>query len=220
MLKLHSGKVNHTTLKTLARVPFYQIFAVSKHSTTRHQSRNFTFPSLALKNPFHEFAFSQWTGRLWGTASALVPQYYKQYQSRGDNENSEKAENVSWASLCVVGAGICACSAFHTVKKLNEEMKKSTLVGELTKAEEYLKKMVPPAESDDGNSEMIIQNWKQLFRLVFRVIELTFRFAPVILLYPVAVMSPRLMDIWYQLLLYTLRTCGPTFIKIGQWYYR
>jgi hypothetical protein len=220
MLKIHSCKVNPITLRTLAYASYYRNLTASSRSTTRQQCRNISFPSLTMRNPFHELALSEWTGRVWGTASTWVPHYYKQYRSRFENEkNSEKTENISWGSLCIVGACICAGSAFHTVKKLNEEMKKSAMVGELTKAEEYLKNMTPISNDEEKNSRIILQSWGQLFKLVFRLIELTIRFTPVVLFYPVALLSPRLMDMWYHLLLYTLRSCGPTFIKIGQWYY-
>ncbi|XP_069696637.1 uncharacterized aarF domain-containing protein kinase 2-like isoform X2 [Periplaneta americana] len=53
--------------------------------------------------------------------------------------------------------------------------------------------------------------------IVLRVIELTFIFVPLIILYPITRISVKSKNVWYKLLLFDLEFCGPIFVKLGQW---
>jgi len=183
----------------------------------KFQTRNISFPktSFSFKNPIQEFTFSEWTGRFWDTASQVVPRYYKQYRSNFNSHFNSHVNNSNLTVLCIAGLFVSSMSFKKLYAHFKEEIEKLGVVIELSKAEEYLNKKSPTVNEDDH--ETIIQNWKQFLKMIFRIVELTFRFTPLILTYPIALLSPRLMDLWYELLLHTLRASGPTFIKIGQW---
>ncbi|KAK1167218.1 putative aarF domain-containing protein kinase 2 isoform X2 [Acipenser oxyrinchus oxyrinchus] len=63
----------------------------------------------------------------------------------------------------------------------------------------------------------------QLHRLRFalhlglRSFVLFLKFSPLLLLYPLSLVSHRLASLWLDLLLWAAESSGPTFIKLGQW---
>ncbi|XP_028929062.1 uncharacterized aarF domain-containing protein kinase 2 isoform X1 [Ornithorhynchus anatinus] len=54
-------------------------------------------------------------------------------------------------------------------------------------------------------------------RLGLRACVLLLKFAPLLLAYPLARLSPRLSSLWLRLLLKAAESSGPTYIKLGQW---
>ncbi|XP_035257978.1 uncharacterized aarF domain-containing protein kinase 2 [Anguilla anguilla] len=54
-------------------------------------------------------------------------------------------------------------------------------------------------------------------RLCFRAVVLLLKFGPLLLLYPLCLISGRLGSRWLDALLWVTETSGPTFIKLGQW---
>lgn len=64
-----------------------------------------------------------------------------------------------------------------------------------------------------------VQVHKLIFvlRLSFRALVLLLKFGPLLLLSPLALVSPRWASKWLDALLWMTETSGPTFIKLGQW---
>lgn len=56
-----------------------------------------------------------------------------------------------------------------------------------------------------------------LLRLSLRALVLLLKFGPLVLLSPLALLSPRWASRWLEALLWVTETSGPTFIKLGQW---
>lgn len=56
-----------------------------------------------------------------------------------------------------------------------------------------------------------------LFRLTVRAVVLFLKFAPLLLLSPLSLLSSRWAGHWLDALLWVTETSGPTFIKLGQW---
>lgn len=56
-----------------------------------------------------------------------------------------------------------------------------------------------------------------LFRLTVRALVLLLKFAPLLLLSPLSLLSSRWAGLWLDALLWVTETSGPTFIKLGQW---
>ena len=56
-----------------------------------------------------------------------------------------------------------------------------------------------------------------LTKLTLRSLVIFLKLTPLMLLYPFTKVSSTVDNWWYNLLLYTIRSLGPTFIKIGQW---
>ncbi|XP_045144845.1 uncharacterized aarF domain-containing protein kinase 2 [Echinops telfairi] len=54
-------------------------------------------------------------------------------------------------------------------------------------------------------------------RLWLRAGVLLVKFLPLLLLYPVTYLDPRVASLWLRLLLKATETSGPTYIKLGQW---
>ncbi|KAM3870166.1 putative aarF domain-containing protein kinase 2 [Diretmus argenteus] len=54
-------------------------------------------------------------------------------------------------------------------------------------------------------------------RLSLRALVLLLKFGPLLLLYPLALVSARLASRWLDALFWVTETSGPTFIKLGQW---
>lgn len=54
-------------------------------------------------------------------------------------------------------------------------------------------------------------------KLCFRAVVLLLKFGPLLLLYPLCLISGRLGSRWLDALLWVTETSGPTFIKLGQW---
>jgi len=52
---------------------------------------------------------------------------------------------------------------------------------------------------------------------LLRVIQLTCVFMPLMVVYPLTLISVRLRSLWYKLLLFDLELSGPIFVKLGQW---
>ncbi|PSN42319.1 hypothetical protein C0J52_18218 [Blattella germanica] len=53
--------------------------------------------------------------------------------------------------------------------------------------------------------------------VLLRIIELAFIFTPVLILYPITILSSHLKTLWYRLFLFGLEFSGPIFVKVGQW---
>lgn len=56
-----------------------------------------------------------------------------------------------------------------------------------------------------------------IFRLTIRAFVLFLKFTPLLLLYPLNLLSSRWASCWLDALLWVTETSGPTFIKMGQW---
>nr|XP_055049146.1 uncharacterized aarF domain-containing protein kinase 2 [Misgurnus anguillicaudatus] len=56
-----------------------------------------------------------------------------------------------------------------------------------------------------------------ILRLGLRALVLLLKFSPLLLLYPLTVISQRWASHWLDALLWVTETSGPTFIKLGQW---
>lgn len=71
----------------------------------------------------------------------------------------------------------------------------------------------------DRKSVAKVQVHKVVFflRLSLRALVLLLKFAPLLLLCPLALVSSRWAVRWLDLLLWVTETSGPTFIKLGQW---
>ncbi|XP_061679202.1 uncharacterized aarF domain-containing protein kinase 2 [Syngnathoides biaculeatus] len=56
-----------------------------------------------------------------------------------------------------------------------------------------------------------------LLRLGLRAVVLFLKFSPILLLYPLALVSTRWASFWLDALLWVTESSGPAFIKLGQW---
>ncbi|XP_051975981.1 uncharacterized aarF domain-containing protein kinase 2 [Xyrauchen texanus] len=56
-----------------------------------------------------------------------------------------------------------------------------------------------------------------IFRLGLRAMVIFLKFSPLLLLYPLTLLSHRWASNWLDVLLWVTETSGPTFIKLGQW---
>lgn len=56
-----------------------------------------------------------------------------------------------------------------------------------------------------------------VLRLSIRALVLFLKFSPLLLLYPLSLLSQRWTTCWLDALLWVTETSGPTFIKLGQW---
>lgn len=61
-----------------------------------------------------------------------------------------------------------------------------------------------------------MQIWNELC-IWFRLGSLMFYFLPLFAMYPLTSLNVSLWHIWLSWLRHTLETCGPAFIKWGQW---
>ncbi|XP_012708503.3 LOW QUALITY PROTEIN: uncharacterized aarF domain-containing protein kinase 2 [Fundulus heteroclitus] len=75
------------------------------------------------------------------------------------------------------------------------------------------------ARTTDRKSLAKVQVHKVIFflRLGLRALVLLFKFGPLLLLSPLALMSTRCASYWLEALLWVTESSGPTFIKLGQW---
>ncbi|XP_030588102.1 uncharacterized aarF domain-containing protein kinase 2 [Archocentrus centrarchus] len=75
------------------------------------------------------------------------------------------------------------------------------------------------SQASDKKSLAKIQVHRVIFflRLSFRALVLLLKFVPLLLLYPLALLSTRWTPHWLDALLWVTETSGPTFIKLGQW---
>ncbi|XP_014872869.1 uncharacterized aarF domain-containing protein kinase 2 isoform X1 [Poecilia latipinna] len=76
-----------------------------------------------------------------------------------------------------------------------------------------------PPKAADRKSLAKVQVHKVVFflRLSLRALVLLCKFGPLLLLYPLALMSTHCASYWLKALLWVTETSGPTFIKLGQW---
>ncbi|KAL6106429.1 adck2 [Pungitius sinensis] len=76
-----------------------------------------------------------------------------------------------------------------------------------------------PRRTADRKSVAKVQVHKVVFllRLGLRALVLLLKFAPLLLLSPLALVSARWASVWLDALLWVTETSGPTFIKLGQW---
>uniref|UniRef100_A0A671YY57 AarF domain containing kinase 2 n=1 Tax=Sparus aurata TaxID=8175 RepID=A0A671YY57_SPAAU len=76
-----------------------------------------------------------------------------------------------------------------------------------------------PSPKSDRKSLAKVQVHKVIFffRLTLRALVLLFKFGPLLLLSPLALVSSRWAGRWLDALLWVTETSGPTFIKLGQW---
>uniref|UniRef100_A0A4W6CX52 AarF domain containing kinase 2 n=1 Tax=Lates calcarifer TaxID=8187 RepID=A0A4W6CX52_LATCA len=76
-----------------------------------------------------------------------------------------------------------------------------------------------PSQRAEKKSVAKVQVHKVIFliRLSFRALILILKFAPLLLLSPLALVSSRWASRWLDALLWVTETSGPTFIKLGQW---
>ncbi|XP_035593578.1 uncharacterized aarF domain-containing protein kinase 2 [Oncorhynchus keta] len=75
------------------------------------------------------------------------------------------------------------------------------------------------AQTTDRKSVAKVQVHKLVFflRLSLRALVLLLKFGPLLLLYPLTVISSYWASRWLDALLWVTETSGPTFIKLGQW---
>lgn len=78
---------------------------------------------------------------------------------------------------------------------------------------------VLPQRTAKRTSIATVQIHRLLFnlRLGVRALVLLLKFSPLVLLYPLSLLSKRLTSYWLSALLWVTETSGPTFIKLGQW---
>ncbi|CAB3402615.1 unnamed protein product [Caenorhabditis bovis] len=57
----------------------------------------------------------------------------------------------------------------------------------------------------------------QTLRKLIRCVSLFLRFAPILVIYPIASRIESLEEVWWKLLLWSVQNSGPTFVKLGQW---
>lgn len=78
---------------------------------------------------------------------------------------------------------------------------------------------IHPPQSAERKSLAKVQVHKVVFllRLTLRALVLLFKFGPLILLSPFALVSSHWAGCWLDALLWVTETSGPTFIKLGQW---
>ncbi|KAF1386973.1 hypothetical protein PFLUV_G00100430 [Perca fluviatilis] len=76
-----------------------------------------------------------------------------------------------------------------------------------------------PRQTADKKSLAKVQVHKVVFflRLSLRALVLLLKFAPLLLLSPLTLVSTRWASCWLDALLWVTETSGPTFIKLGQW---
>ncbi|XP_054895669.1 uncharacterized aarF domain-containing protein kinase 2 [Poeciliopsis prolifica] len=76
-----------------------------------------------------------------------------------------------------------------------------------------------PSKAADRKSLAKVQVHKVVFflRLSLRALVLLCKFGPLLLFYPLALMSTHCASYWLKALLWVTETSGPTFIKLGQW---
>ncbi|KAK2842544.1 hypothetical protein Q5P01_012744 [Channa striata] len=76
-----------------------------------------------------------------------------------------------------------------------------------------------PSPKDERKSLAKVQVHKVVFflRLTFRALVLLLKFGPLLLLFPLTLVSTRCASRWLDALLWVTETSGPTFIKLGQW---
>nr|XP_015208518.1 PREDICTED: uncharacterized aarF domain-containing protein kinase 2 [Lepisosteus oculatus] len=77
----------------------------------------------------------------------------------------------------------------------------------------------PAAGRQDQNSILKLQVHRLAYglRLGLRAFVLMLKFGPLLLLYPLCLVSQRLNSLWLELLLRVTESCGPAFVKLGQW---
>ncbi|XP_041358661.1 uncharacterized aarF domain-containing protein kinase 2-like [Gigantopelta aegis] len=63
----------------------------------------------------------------------------------------------------------------------------------------------------------ILCSIRYVIRLFFRAVRLNLTFWPILFLYPFALLSERLRQVWWNLFLFAVEISGPAFIKFGQW---
>uniref|UniRef100_A0A3Q3VRR4 ABC1 atypical kinase-like domain-containing protein n=1 Tax=Mola mola TaxID=94237 RepID=A0A3Q3VRR4_MOLML len=78
---------------------------------------------------------------------------------------------------------------------------------------------IVPSQTAERKSIAKVQVHKIIFllRLNLRALVLLLKFGPLLLVYPLALVSPRWKGCWLDALLWVTETSGPTFIKLGQW---
>ena len=57
----------------------------------------------------------------------------------------------------------------------------------------------------------------EALRTLIRGIQMTFFITPLILTAPIAVYFASFQETWFYILIKTIQTCGPVYIKLGQW---
>ncbi|XP_036432304.1 uncharacterized aarF domain-containing protein kinase 2 [Colossoma macropomum] len=78
---------------------------------------------------------------------------------------------------------------------------------------------VLPQRTTEKKSVVRVQVHRLIFilRLSIRAMILLFKFSPLLLLYPLTLLSQRCSSCWLDALLWVTESSGPTFIKLGQW---
>ncbi|XP_072529877.1 uncharacterized aarF domain-containing protein kinase 2 [Salminus brasiliensis] len=78
---------------------------------------------------------------------------------------------------------------------------------------------VLPQRTIEKKSVARVQVHRLIFvlRLSIRALVLFFKFTPLLLLYPLTLLSQRWASCWLSALLWVTESSGPTFIKLGQW---
>uniref|UniRef100_W5LJ99 AarF domain containing kinase 2 n=1 Tax=Astyanax mexicanus TaxID=7994 RepID=W5LJ99_ASTMX len=79
--------------------------------------------------------------------------------------------------------------------------------------------VLPQRTAEKKSSVARVQVYRLIFflRLSIRALVLLFKFTPILLLYPLTLLSQRWASCWLSALLWVTESSGPTFIKLGQW---
>lgn len=79
--------------------------------------------------------------------------------------------------------------------------------------------VLPQRTAEKKSSVARVQVHRLIFilRLSIRALILLFKFTPILLLYPLTLLSQRWASCWLSALLWVTESSGPTFIKLGQW---
>lgn len=75
----------------------------------------------------------------------------------------------------------------------------------------------PPITERKSVAKVQVHKLIFVIRLTFRALVLLLKFGPILLLSPLALMSPSWASTWLDALLWVTESSGATFIKLGQW---
>eukprot|EP01080_Neovahlkampfia_damariscottae_P003732 gene3732-6620_t len=84
--------------------------------------------------------------------------------------------------------------------------------------EEIIEKLKKGYEAETADKPKgLFHRLISMIQLSFRVLLLSLKFTPIISTYPLTFISESYKLYWYELLVSTFRSCGATFVKLGQW---
>ncbi|XP_041111197.1 uncharacterized aarF domain-containing protein kinase 2 isoform X2 [Polyodon spathula] len=78
-------------------------------------------------------------------------------------------------------------------------------------------KLITRSQPESSLLSLQLHRLRFALQLGLRSFVLFLKFSPLLLLYPLSLVSHRLASLWLDLLLWAVESSGPTFIKLGQW---